>query len=98
MIYWKTRILTHDPILALPLDPLREALGYPCYLNSDEDFANTTAGLGRNARGYVNFARTILLMLLAIATLVIRYRRHRGRLIKVICRDGGFYYLTVAGT
>lgn len=86
-----------EPLLDVAFAPPTEELGYPCYLNSNEDFLNTPAGLGRNARAYVNFARTILLMLLAIATLVIRYRAQRGRLIHVIRRDGGLYYLTVAG-
>ncbi|KAJ3512897.1 hypothetical protein NMY22_g15201 [Coprinellus aureogranulatus] len=78
-----------------PITPLDQELGYPCYLPEPSGFSGTLRGLGIDVRQYVNFAFTILLLALAIATLVIRYRHHNGRLIQVIRRDGVLYYFTV---
>lgn len=38
-----------------------------------------------------------VLLLAAIATLVVRYRGRSSRLLQVIRRDGGVYYLALAG-
>ena len=39
-----------------------------------------------------------VLLLLAVAALVFRYTKKTGGLIEIISRDGGVYYLLVAGT
>ena len=39
----------------------------------------------------------LVLLLLAVSTVFLRYRGHKGRLIHIIRRDGGLYYVTLAG-
>lgn len=38
-----------------------------------------------------------VLLVLAIATLIVRYKGHSGGLIQVLRRDGGLYYVALAG-
>lgn len=38
-----------------------------------------------------------VLLILAIITVTVRYKGHNGRLFEVIRRDGGLYYITLAG-
>ncbi|KAJ3528650.1 hypothetical protein NMY22_g9322 [Coprinellus aureogranulatus] len=84
---------------AEPVSDLDREMGYPCYLPSNEIWVESTIwGNGRDIRSYVNFAGTAVLFLLAGATMILRYKGHNGQLIKVLRRDGGLYYLVLAGT
>lgn len=41
--------------------------------------------------------RLAVLLVLAIVTIAIRYKGHNGKLVQVLRRDGGAYYLALAG-
>ncbi|KAJ3528088.1 hypothetical protein NMY22_g9546 [Coprinellus aureogranulatus] len=83
---------------AEPVSVLDKELGYPCYVPSSGDWIEMTlAGLGRDVRAYLHFATTAAILLLAGATLIVRYKGHKGRLIQVLRRDGGLYYIIFAG-
>ncbi|KAJ3538435.1 hypothetical protein NMY22_g5170 [Coprinellus aureogranulatus] len=83
---------------AEPITDLDRELGYPCYvLSTDVWISETITGLGFNVRIYLGFATTCLLIILALATIVLRYRGQNGRFIQVLRRDGGIYYLALAG-
>ncbi|KAJ3546292.1 hypothetical protein NMY22_g2114 [Coprinellus aureogranulatus] len=82
---------------AEPVSALDEELGYPCYVPSSEQWTDLTAyGLGRNIRRYIYFATTCVLLIAAVITLVRRYKGHKGRLVRVLRRDGGAYYIALA--
>ncbi|KAJ3533794.1 hypothetical protein NMY22_g7189 [Coprinellus aureogranulatus] len=82
---------------AEPVSALDEELGYPCYVPSSEQWTELTAyGLGRNIRRYIYFATTCVLLIAAVTTLVRRYKGHKGRLVRVLRRDGGAYYIALA--
>ncbi|KAJ3516851.1 hypothetical protein NMY22_g14109 [Coprinellus aureogranulatus] len=82
---------------AEPPSPLDRELGYPCAIPPNEEWlTGTIAGVGRSARIYLSFATTVCLLLLAIVTLVLRYRGQNGRLVQIIRRDGGLYYIALA--
>ncbi|KAJ3529340.1 hypothetical protein NMY22_g9040 [Coprinellus aureogranulatus] len=73
-------------------------LGYPCYMPSTEQWLKLTISeTGLDIRTYIHFATTAGLFLLAGATLIVRYKGHNGQLIRVLRRDGGLYYITLAG-
>ncbi|KAJ3546258.1 hypothetical protein NMY22_g2122 [Coprinellus aureogranulatus] len=80
------------------ISSLDEELGYPCYIPpSDEWEQSTVSGLRRDIRRYITFSITALLLLLALATFAIRYRGQSGPLFQVLRRDGGLYYIALAG-
>ncbi|KAJ2913701.1 hypothetical protein MD484_g6712, partial [Candolleomyces efflorescens] len=66
-----------------------QGLGYPCYFDS-----SSQSPVIYGVVGYISFARTALTAFLAIATFLYRYRRPQSSMLKVIRREGGFYYLT----
>lgn len=39
-----------------------------------------------------------VLLALAFSAIVFRHRGHKGRLIQVLVRDGGLYYVALTGT
>ncbi|TEB28628.1 hypothetical protein FA13DRAFT_774572 [Coprinellus micaceus] len=81
---------------AEPISPLDAELGYPCVVPSGEQWsALTIAYTGRDVRAYVNLVTTTLLSLMGVITLAVRYRGQGGRLIQVLRRDGGVYYLSL---
>ncbi|KAJ3523713.1 hypothetical protein NMY22_g11317 [Coprinellus aureogranulatus] len=83
---------------AQAVEDLGAELGYPCYgVSTEQWMATTVTGLGLNIRRYIFFATTALLFVIAIFTLVMRYRGHNGRLVNVLRRDGGLYYIALAG-
>ncbi|KAF6756941.1 hypothetical protein DFP72DRAFT_1168674 [Ephemerocybe angulata] len=74
---------------AIELSPLESALGYTCsYAPSTQ---SPTLFL---AAAYLALTRTTLIMVVAIITLFVRYRKQKNRLIKVIRREGAVYYLS----
>ncbi|KAJ3521208.1 hypothetical protein NMY22_g12410 [Coprinellus aureogranulatus] len=95
IVTWIFNLIGNIQIPAQEVGILDTELGYPCYAASSEDFFGTVAGLGRDARTYINFARTAILMMLAIAVFALRYREKSGQLLQVLRRDGGLYYLIV---
>ncbi|KAJ3541116.1 hypothetical protein NMY22_g4023 [Coprinellus aureogranulatus] len=97
IVTWIFNLIGNIQIPAQEVGILDTELGYPCYAASSEDFFGTVAGLGRDARTYINFARTAILMMLAIAVFALRYREKSGQLLQVLRRDGGLYYLIVTG-
>ncbi|KAJ3540892.1 hypothetical protein NMY22_g4110 [Coprinellus aureogranulatus] len=83
---------------AQPLTQVDRELGYPCYVPSNEEWARATVSeLGMDVRRYISFASTAAMLLLAVVTLIMRYRGHAGRLVRVLRRDDGIYYIAVAG-
>ncbi|KAJ3546852.1 hypothetical protein NMY22_g1886 [Coprinellus aureogranulatus] len=92
--------ISHLPMLhsAEPVSDLDKELGYPCYLPSPEQWVKLTiAYIGHDIRFYITFATTAVLLLLAGAALVVRYKGHKGHLVQVLRRDGGLYYIVLAG-
>ncbi|TEB36887.1 hypothetical protein FA13DRAFT_1089666 [Coprinellus micaceus] len=85
--------LIKRPFLASPIGRLDIYLGYPCYLVDPKDFAVTKGNLGIEARSYIGFVRTALMFILAIVTAIYRYQHQTGKLLTVLRRDGGLYYL-----
>ncbi|TEB28574.1 hypothetical protein FA13DRAFT_1793767 [Coprinellus micaceus] len=76
------------------VSPLDSGLGYPCYYVSEEQWAEKTVDYaGLVIRSYVTLATTIVLAGLGVAALVMRYKGHEGRLVQVLRRDGGIYYM-----
>ncbi|KAJ3523385.1 hypothetical protein NMY22_g11462 [Coprinellus aureogranulatus] len=82
---------------AEPITEIDKELGYPCYVVSSEDwYESTDWGRGRDIRAYIIFACTAVLFLLAVTAIVVRYKGHSGRLVNVLRRDGGLYYIALA--
>ncbi|KAJ3547143.1 hypothetical protein NMY22_g1761 [Coprinellus aureogranulatus] len=83
---------------AEPVSGVFKELGYPCYVPSNEQWieSETLWGLGREIREYLTFATTAALFLLAGATFTFRYKGHKGRLVHVLGRDGGLYFIALA--
>ncbi|TEB21718.1 hypothetical protein FA13DRAFT_1741653 [Coprinellus micaceus] len=78
-------VLTQKAVERSILDDL---LGYPCNYEpglypSHESVAN-----------YISFARTALALIAGLVTIVRRYRKQNHNLIRVIKREGGFYYIS----
>ncbi|TEB37011.1 hypothetical protein FA13DRAFT_1810483 [Coprinellus micaceus] len=94
-VYLIFQLLGYIHAPADPLSSLDEELGYPCYVPDDEAFSEGLPGGSMNLFSYLNFARSILLLLLAFVTFWIRLKE-RGKLTKVIGRDGGIYYISAA--
>ncbi|KAJ3522075.1 hypothetical protein NMY22_g12042 [Coprinellus aureogranulatus] len=83
---------------AEPVSDLLKELGYPCYAPSAEQWRKLAIiYIGLDVRSYVNFATTAVLFLLAGAALVVHYKGNEGRLVRVLRRDGGLYYIALAG-
>ncbi|KAJ3529338.1 hypothetical protein NMY22_g9037 [Coprinellus aureogranulatus] len=83
---------------AEPVSDFDKELGYPCYMPSGEQWDEfTIAYIGRDIQSYIGFVTTAVLSLLAGVALVVRYRGHNGRLVQVLRRDGGLYYIALAG-
>ncbi|KAJ3517718.1 hypothetical protein NMY22_g13902 [Coprinellus aureogranulatus] len=83
---------------AEPVTEMFKELGYPCYAPSPEQWLKLTlSGLGADVRAYLNFATTAVLLFLGGAALVLRYKGHKGRLIQILRRDGGVYFIALAG-
>ncbi|KAJ3548141.1 hypothetical protein NMY22_g1375 [Coprinellus aureogranulatus] len=77
---------------------LFKELGYPCYAPSAGQMAKRTIiPLGVDIRAYITFSTTAVLFLLAGVALIVRYQGHNGRLVQVLRRDGGLYYIALAG-
>ncbi|KAJ3531018.1 hypothetical protein NMY22_g8327 [Coprinellus aureogranulatus] len=83
---------------AEPVSGIFKELGYPCYVPSNEQWieSQTLWGLGREIREYLTFATTAALFILAGATFTVRYKGHKGRLVHVLGRDGGLYFIALA--
>ncbi|KAJ3509491.1 hypothetical protein NMY22_g16270 [Coprinellus aureogranulatus] len=79
---------------AKPLSELDKELGYTCYGPSPRRWPTA---IGLDIRRYASFAATTVLLVLAVICVVVRYKGHSGRLVNIIRRDGGLYYLAVAG-
>ncbi|KAJ3546290.1 hypothetical protein NMY22_g2116 [Coprinellus aureogranulatus] len=84
------------PLQPVP-DDLDKELGYPCaYISTADLVKHTAMRLGRNERRYLYFSTTIVLLLVAVVTLAVRYRGRNHRLLQVLRRDGGIYYVVIA--
>lgn len=74
---------------AVPLTQLQTEMGYLCSwwsgTRSEQLYIYVT---------YLSFARTILFMTVAVATIVVRFRKQQNALLRVITREGGLYYLS----
>ncbi|TEB28644.1 hypothetical protein FA13DRAFT_1735475 [Coprinellus micaceus] len=82
----------------IPRAPLDEVLGYPCrYIPSHQWSSFTIAGVGENARNYVNLGIGIFLPATAAITFVVKYGSHSNRIIKILGRDGGLYSVALLG-
>ncbi|KAJ3530831.1 hypothetical protein NMY22_g8412 [Coprinellus aureogranulatus] len=81
-------------VYAKPLSELDKELGYTCYGPSPRRWPTA---IGLDIRRYASFAATTVLLVLAVICVVVRYKGHSGRLVNIIRRDGGLYYLAVAG-
>ncbi|KAJ3545572.1 hypothetical protein NMY22_g2378 [Coprinellus aureogranulatus] len=96
-----TNLFNIVAVLQYPAEPTPDILaemGYPCYVPANELWMQrTVAGIGRDVRRYVTFATTAVLLLLAAATLIVRYKGRSGRVVHVLRRDGGIHYVSLAG-
>ncbi|KAJ3546845.1 hypothetical protein NMY22_g1888 [Coprinellus aureogranulatus] len=83
---------------AEPVSGIFKELGYPCYILATEKRVGSSAsGYGLGIRSYVNVATTAALFVLAGAALIMRYKGQKGRLLRVLRRDGGIYYFALTG-
>ncbi|TEB20347.1 hypothetical protein FA13DRAFT_243143 [Coprinellus micaceus] len=67
---------------------LDHTLGYAC------NFAPGKYPTHQVISEYINLTRTALALLAGVVTIVKRYRGHNSTLLKVIKREGGFYYMS----
>lgn len=75
--------------ITMPLPAVNKALGYACAFN----FGHPNMIAKHATAMYINLGRITIVMVAAIITLYVRYRKHDNNLIKVIRREGALYYL-----
>ncbi|KAJ2913868.1 hypothetical protein MD484_g6535, partial [Candolleomyces efflorescens] len=76
---------------AVPISPEDEMLGYSCLVvPGSPTITHSTFTIV----AYLNLARTSLVAIAGLATLLVRYRRQDNTLLNVIRREGGIYYLS----
>ncbi|KAJ3517423.1 hypothetical protein NMY22_g13972 [Coprinellus aureogranulatus] len=94
-VYLVFQLLGYIHAPADPLTSLDMELGYPCYVPDNEAVSEGLPGGNLDIYSYLNFARSVVLLVLGFVTLWIRLKE-RGKLTKVIGRDGGIYYISAA--
>ncbi|KAF6753823.1 hypothetical protein DFP72DRAFT_1046359 [Ephemerocybe angulata] len=77
---------------ALPATQLHDEFGYAC---NWEGVYSAAALRGRQAATYLDLAREICVLILAVGVIFVRYRGCRGSLLETIRRDGGVYIVSV---
>ncbi|KAF5311210.1 hypothetical protein D9611_013005 [Ephemerocybe angulata] len=74
---------------AVPLPQEEYEIGYSCSYIRGIKYENLyTTG------AYIAFARTTSVMIVAVYTVVVRYRAKNNNIIKIIRREGGMYYIS----
>ncbi|KAF6749357.1 hypothetical protein DFP72DRAFT_913238 [Ephemerocybe angulata] len=74
---------------AVPLPQEEYEIGYSCSYIRGIKYENLyTIG------AYIAFARTTCVMIVAVYTVVVRYRAKNNNIIKIIRREGGMYYIS----
>ncbi|TEB36766.1 hypothetical protein FA13DRAFT_1787124 [Coprinellus micaceus] len=73
---------------ALPLDPLTQALGFPCSFYPPNHMNLYSIAT------YLAVARNLVALILGMYTFTVRYRKQKNALIRVIKREGGMYFLS----
>ncbi|TEB22539.1 hypothetical protein FA13DRAFT_1740935, partial [Coprinellus micaceus] len=96
VVYLVIQLICYSQVTVAPLSRLDQELGYPCStISGDEVLANLPGG-SLAILSYLNFARAMVFVVLAIVTLVVRRRRYRGALTGAVIRDGTLYYIASA--
>ncbi|RXW18147.1 hypothetical protein EST38_g7708 [Candolleomyces aberdarensis] len=79
-------------VRAVPISPDNERLGYGC------DLVPSSATITLSTFtivAYLNLAKTALVAIAGVVTLLVRYRRQNNTLLNVIRREGGIYFLSM---
>lgn len=86
-------VLATDKYGAVARSELDVALGYACTWEWQLTSALSPTSVATAPVISVYFLRSLVPLTLSIATVVVLYRRQRNRLLGVIKREGGIYYI-----